>query len=476
MKFKKIVIVLSLALTFFNTVSAQEFSSDVVKQDCNKKHYILAAGGVLAVNGVIGSWNRFVSRAPWAKVSFNDLKDPWDKEVKFDRDWYWTNFVLHPYQGGLYYLAARNANLNLYESLLYAGAGSLMWEYWWETNAPSINDLVYTPVGGMVTGEMLYRLSLEAQGKKHGILSFMANPTRLYSDFVQGHGPSGPTGMLEDCSLKTFMGMSLATSRADGDTLNEVFPFFGGIEFRAIYADPYGHDSNDPYSQFYFEFGAAGGKGSGEYVECNKCTFMSDIHIFSDGMLISRAPDFGENVDTTFGICMEYDFIWSSFIELSSLAPGIAFKQRFNNGDSWKAYQVRLSGVIMGTSDYYYLRRAEDVGDINTYRDYGYTTGAELVTKLAAGKKNGLEFDWTVHGYAYWKYPGQQQKHNGKDFDDTGWEFMGFSDVSLELPLSKTVNLGLADELYFKKAVYDEVPDMWQVYNAINVYARFKFM
>ena len=53
---------------------------------------------------------------------------------------------------------------------------------------------------------------------------------------------------------------------------------------------------------------------------------------------------------------------------------------------------------------------------------------------------------------------------------------MGFSDVSLELPLSKTVNLGLADELYFKKAVYDEVPDMWQVYNAINVYARFKFM
>ena len=53
---------------------------------------------------------------------------------------------------------------------------------------------------------------------------------------------------------------------------------------------------------------------------------------------------------------------------------------------------------------------------------------------------------------------------------------MGFSDVSLELPLSKTVNLGLADELYFKKAVYDEVPDMWQVYNAINVYARFKFV
>ncbi|MCQ2242141.1 DUF3943 domain-containing protein [Treponema sp.] len=471
MKFKKIFVAVAAAILFFNTVNAQEFSSEVVKQDCDKKHYVIGAIGVMGVNAVIGSWNRFVCRAPWAQVGLEDMKNPWEKEVKFDMDWYWTNFVLHPYQGGLYYLAARNANLNLLESLLYAAGGSLVWEYFFETNAPSTNDLVYTSIGGMVTGEMLYRLSLEAQAKNHTVLSFMGNPVRLYSDFVQGHAPKGPSGMLEDCSVKAMLGMALASSKANDEKLNEVFPFFFGGEFRAIYADPYGHDSNEPYSQFYFEFGGAGGKGSGEGADSTEQKLMYDVHIFSDGMLLSRAPDFGEDIDTTFGICMEYDFIWNSFMELSSLATGVAFKQRFNSQDSWKAYQLRLSGVLMGTSDFYYLRRGNIVKPEGMYRDYGYTTGVEGVAKLTAVKKAGIEFDWTVHGYAFWKYPGQKQ-----DCDDTGWEYIAFSDVSLEMPVEKNVYLGIADEFYFKKGVYDNAPSIWTMHNAINLYARFKFM
>lgn len=470
MKIKKIIFSFFAAIMICSTLNSQEFSSEVLKQDCEKKHYFIAMGGVLTVNAVIGGWNRFVCRAPWAQVGLDDVKNPWDKEVKFDNDWYWTNFVLHPYQGGLYYLAARNSNLSLFESLLYASAGSLMWEYFYETNAPSTNDLLYTSIGGMVTGEMLYRLSLEAQGKKKTMLSFMGNPVRLYSDFVQGHAPKGPSGMLEDCSIKALMGLSLASSKANNNKLNEVFPFFVGGEFRAIYADPYGHDSNSPYSQFYFEFGGAGGKGSGEGADSTEQKIMYDVHIFSDGMLISRAPDFGENIDTTFGICMEYDFCWSSFMEFSSLATGLAFKQRFNAQDSWFAYQLRLSGVLMGTSDFYYLRRGNVTKPDGLYRDYGYTTGAEVVAKIAAAKKAGIEFDWTIHGYAFWKYPSQKQ-----DCDDTGYEYLAFSDISLELPVEKNVYIGIADELYFKKGIYDEAPSMWTVHNAINLYARFKF-
>ncbi|WP_407400925.1 DUF3943 domain-containing protein [Treponema sp.] len=471
MKFRKIVLVIAAAFMFCGTVNAQEFSSDVVKQDCDKKHYVIGFIGAMGVNAVIGSWNRFVCRAPWAQVGLEDMKNPWEKAVKFDADWYWTNFVLHPYQGGLYYLAARNANLNLFESFLYTASGSLVWEYFFETNAPSTNDLVYTSVGGMVTGEMLYRLSLEAQGKNHSVLSFIANPVRLYSDFAQGHAPKGPSGMLEDCSIKAMMGMALATSKAKDESLNEVFPIFVGGEFRAVYADPYGHDSNDPYSQFYFEFGGAGGKGSGEGADSTEQKLMYDVHIFSDGMIVSRSPDFGENVDSTFGVCMEYDFVWNSFMEFSSLAPGLAFKQRFNRTDSWTAYQLRLSCVLMGTADFYYLRRGNIVKPEGVYRDYGYTTGVEFVSKVAAAKKAGIEFDWTLHSYAFWKYPGQKQ-----DWDDTGWEFLAFSDLSLEMPVEKNVYLGVADELYFKKALYDNVPDMWTLHNAVNVYARFKFM
>ncbi len=44
------------------------------------------------------------------------------------------------------------------------------------------------------------------------------------------------------------------------------------------------------------------------------------------------------------------------------------------------------------------------------------------------------------------------------------------------MPVGKTVNLGIADEFYFKKSVYDNVPSVRSLNNAINVYARFKFM
>ena len=68
MKFKRFVIAFAAAVMMMSTVSAQEFSSEVVKQDCEKKHYVIGAVGVFAVNTIIGGWNRFVSNAPWAQV------------------------------------------------------------------------------------------------------------------------------------------------------------------------------------------------------------------------------------------------------------------------------------------------------------------------------------------------------------------------------------------------------------------------
>lgn len=496
MKIKKIILTVACLFMFANSVFATEdygnseesagvddsitFDSETVKQDCDKKHYFIGAGGVLVVNAVIGGWNRFVSRAPWAQVGWDDVKEFWKKEIKYDKDWYWTNFVLHPYQGGLYYLAARNANLNLFESLLYATAGSLMWEYFYETNSPSTNDMVYTSIGGMVTGEMLYRLSLEAQGKKYKVLSFIANPVRLYSDPLEGHGPVGPTGQLQDCSLKVMMGFDVANSwfRSSDESLREVFPINGGIELRTVYADPYGHDSNTPYSQFYFEFGGSGGKGSGEGASKSEKKVMYDVHIFSDGMLWSRAPDFGETVDTTVGLVMEYDFVWNSFMEFSSLAPGFAWKQRFNGEKSSFAYQARASWVIMGTSDFIYLRRGNTLikPEDGVIRDYGYSTGAEFVVKLAAARKNGIEFDWTVHNYGLFKYKGQRQELFYGVYDATGWEYLGFSDLTVEIPVSKIVSIGVSDEVYFKSTWYREYEDHYSIYNAFNLYARFKFM
>lgn len=276
MKLKKIVLALcSFVLTF--NVFAQtaesaetsdadlDFSSEAVEFD-SKKHYFVAAGGMLLTNIVIGSWNRFgPARASWAQVYWDDIKEPWNRKIKFDRDWYWTNFVLHPYQGGLYYLAARNSNLNWFESLLVSAAGSFMWEYFFETNSPSTNDLTYTPIGGFATGEMVYRLGLEANAKGHKILGYVANPLRLYTDPILKRAPQGPSGLLQSFSLKTGFGLAFANTwlKEPYDNCSEFFPAYGSVGLDVVYDDPYGHDSNTPYSQFELSMQGSAGLGSG---------------------------------------------------------------------------------------------------------------------------------------------------------------------------------------------------------------------
>ncbi len=479
MKSKRLFFIFCFFVFLFNSFAQTEseaestFNTETVVEVDTQKHYFVAITGMTLANIVISAWNRFgPAQASWAKVTWSDINKPWEREIKFDRDWYWTNFVLHPYQGGLYYLAARNANLNYIESLIISTAGSFMWEYFFETNSPSTNDLVYTSLGGLVTGEMLYRLSLEAQGESLGskVLSFVANPMRLYTDPMLGHAPQGQTGLLESFSLKTGFGFAVANTwlKSPYDNCFEVFPAYGTVGFATVYEDPYGHDSNTPYSQFELSMEFSVGAGSGEGADSTEEKIMYDINLFSNGMLVSRNPDFGDNKDTTIGIVLEYDFMWHSFMEFSSLAPGVAIKQRINTKTGAVEWQSHLAGIIMGTSDFYYLRRGVIPEPDYVSCDYGYTTGVEIVEKLAYKRKAGFIFDWTMHGYAMYKYYAQKQ-----DCDDVGWEFFALSQASIELPVSDLVSLGVSDDFYIKKAIYHNFDDVFSMLNAVNFYARF---
>lgn len=71
-----------------------------------------------------------------------------DSKWVLDKDQFSVNQFLHPYGGSIYYGLARSAGLNFWESFLYSSAGSLLWELGGEKTAPSINDMIATPIGG----------------------------------------------------------------------------------------------------------------------------------------------------------------------------------------------------------------------------------------------------------------------------------------------------------------------------------------
>lgn len=77
----------------------------------------------------------------------------------FDSDNAIFNYVLHPYAGAAYYMSARSQGFNLWQSWLYSfGVSAIFWEFGIEAfmERPSWQDLVITPMGGLLLGEAFY--------------------------------------------------------------------------------------------------------------------------------------------------------------------------------------------------------------------------------------------------------------------------------------------------------------------------------
>lgn len=78
--------------------------------------------------------------------------------LEWDLDQFEVNQFGHPYQGNNYFNAGRSNGLSFWESAALTAFGSGTWEYFGETNRPSINDLINTTMGGIALGEMFHRL------------------------------------------------------------------------------------------------------------------------------------------------------------------------------------------------------------------------------------------------------------------------------------------------------------------------------
>jgi len=75
----------------------------------------------------------------------------------WDLDRFLVNQIGHPFQGSQYFSAGRANGLGFFESAALAAFGSGTWEYFGETNHPSLNDFINTSLGGVALGEVLHR-------------------------------------------------------------------------------------------------------------------------------------------------------------------------------------------------------------------------------------------------------------------------------------------------------------------------------
>lgn len=142
---------------FFNADELAPYGK--IETDTLKPRPWIALGEVAATDLLNHGICRFILDEPYAHTSLHSIHDNLRSKPKWDNDFFYLNHMGHPYQGNLYFNAARSNGLSFWQSVPYAFAGSILWEMACETEPPAINDLVTTTFSGACIGEVANRLS-----------------------------------------------------------------------------------------------------------------------------------------------------------------------------------------------------------------------------------------------------------------------------------------------------------------------------
>ena len=135
---------------------------------CHRPNLPVALFEGLLVNVSVNRFNAWVLKDSTAEVSpdtwRSNLRNGWD----WDRDNFLVNMLGHPYNGSLYFAAARSNGLSYWAGVPLTFFHSVVWEYFGETTRPSLNDLVDTGLGGIALGEMFHRVAATIRNNEQG--------------------------------------------------------------------------------------------------------------------------------------------------------------------------------------------------------------------------------------------------------------------------------------------------------------------
>ncbi|MBP9089255.1 MAG: DUF3943 domain-containing protein [Kofleriaceae bacterium] len=181
----------------------------------------------------------------YVNVSVDSLAKNLSSRWVWDDDLFATNQFGHPYMGSLFYSSARANGLSVLGSAAVTYVDSLIWELAFETEIPSINDQLLTPVAGVLLGEVLHRWSRSIlwrpNGQRPGVLrqvmAGVLNPIGLITRHTFGEAwridPPPPSfGWL---SLG-WAGLATAFDTPSGTTVTRSRLVFGGLAY--IYGLP----------------------------------------------------------------------------------------------------------------------------------------------------------------------------------------------------------------------------------------------
>ncbi len=436
-----------------------------------RKRFWQAAGTVVGFNVGLWAFDRYVQNGDFARISFNSIKENFKHGFIWDNDKLGTNMFLHPYNGNLYYNAARSNGYNFWQSSLFAIGGSAMWELFMECEYPSTNDIIATPIGGSAIGEMTYRVSdtmiddrtggAERAAREVGV--FLVNPIREFTRIINGdawrrRATSGRQFGTPDVGIELTGGCKLMEFRhnnMDGVRVG------GTLGFTMEYGDRFEVHSTKPYDYFTV------------HAQLNFITrqpVLSRLNV--QGRLLARELLDHHKDDLSIGLYQDFDYYDSDTISKAqgkcpyklgvpaSVGVGAMYRNKITPHITFDA-DLHVNGILLGgiLSDYYDL----DERNYNLAMGFSVKGGMQVVwdkERFCVSATHALYRLYTMKGYPVGTDLEDADRRTLNVMGDKSAATFGITEVKAQMRLHKQLYLGIQLCHFFRGTQYRDFPDV----------------
>ena len=329
-------------------------------------NFLLPAVETFSLNILIWSFNRYARNVDWARISWETMVNNLKYGFVWDADGFETNQLGHPYTGALSFTAARSSGLNFWQSLPYPFAGSLMWEFFMEKEYPSMNDIITTPMSGIVLGETSFRISnlVLFSGEKNlfrEVAAFILSPMNGFNRLVCGREMHSVRIHQKKPKYEVYFSAGSHGVFID-DISSKVLPHLY-LNFRMIYGRYAKIRKN--YKPFdYFETDVRLSLSATNYISS----------IFSSGMILGTNLSLSSDKRAVIGLFNSFDYLNTPIYKISAASVSAGIKTRHTLGNNFIWDNSFISSIIV-------------MGGINSL----YAIEVDRNYSLGPGTKNRFE-------------------------------------------------------------------------------------
>jgi hypothetical protein len=411
-----------------------------------RKHPFMALLQMTAVNVFVNRMDAWVLNAkdpPPVGYYANVTPKSWSANIRkgfvWDTDAFQVNMFMHPFQGAAYFRAGRVNGLNFWESTPLTFLGSLEWEFFGEKSLPSLNDLYNTGFGGIVLGEMTWRLApLLRDNRARGLGRFVRelaaiplDPTGFVRRVLNGEAwrsYPNPRGSYPGAFDWVFQG-GVQTGVDSGAVVRHT------TSGEALVEMSYGDAFVTPYSQPFDVFQARlrVGTGSGGNVKEFRVTGRLWAHELTDTAATTR------HILT---VMQKLEFESSPAFKFGGQSLNIGLVSGFAAGGGWDLQtSVYGEGILLGAVD------APRSGVAGTDRTYDFGPGAGFTVNASLRFRGFPILRGRWHGAYLHSVSGASA--------DT---YTQFPSIEVAVPLTGSFGIGAYGGWYHRRSSYSGQP------------------